>query len=168
MARVDYCIELCRELERVAGEAPLEIPYRKPRYDTGDVLELDFTTVWPETDGHARFRVDKFVGGGFAGQVYRCTLDHVWLEADAPTDLREGGSYAIKIMLPPSRFSRKFRDLIYWLAFQAPFSAQVNRAACRAGLLWQKFSLLAAAGRPQPVERMWPPSPPTSSMSFRQ
>ena len=144
MAKVDYSVELCRELERVAAEADLELPYRKARYDSGDVLELDFTTVWPETEGNARFIVQKFVGGGFAGQVYRCTLDRVWLETDAPADLREGGTYAIKIMLPPSRFSCRFRDRVYWLGFQAPFSAQVNRAACRAGLLWQKFALLAA------------------------
>ncbi len=40
---------------------------------------------------------------------------------------------------PPSAFSRWFRNTTYWLAFQGPFSSQVNHGACRAGLLWQKL-----------------------------
>ena len=144
MGKVVYSIELCTELRRVAEETELQVYPRPLRYDAGDVLEIDFTTVWPETNGHARFRIEKFVGGGFAGQVYCGVLERVWLDSDTPDELREGGIYALKIMLPPSRFSRKFRDRIYWLAFQAPFSSQVNRAACSAGLLWQKFTLKAA------------------------
>jgi len=154
MGRTVYSVELCSELRRVAEEAELEIRPRPLRYDSGDVIETDFTTVWPETGGHARFRIEKFVGGGFAGQVYRGVLERVWQDEDTPRELRQGGVYALKIMLPPSRFSRRFRDFIYRLGFQAPFSAQVNRAACRAGLLWQKFALKGAGvefGRPDAV-----------------
>jgi len=136
----EYSTELCRELCRRADDPRLKIRYRPERYEAGDVLELALTTVWPETQGHGRFLIEKFVGGGFAGQVYRCRV----LALDIPRDearlnLRENDICAVKIMIPPTRLARVFRDSIYWLGFQGPFSAQVNRAACRAGLLWQKL-----------------------------
>ena len=142
----DYSVALCRELLDQVRAADLAWRPRRRRYEPGDVLELDFLTVWPEVEGHGRFRIDKFVGGGFAGQVYLCRLEHVELQAEAgDAPLSPGGLYAVKILVPPSAFSRRFRDLVYWLGFQAPFSGQVNRGACRAGLLWQKLARLASA-----------------------
>jgi len=85
------------------------------------------------------------VGGGFAGQVYRCRLEALELaEASVDAELNVGGIYAVKIMIPPSRFSARFRDIVYRLAFQAPFSAQVLQSACRSGLLWPKLLRLAS------------------------
>jgi len=146
--RGKYSVEFCNELIERIRSAELEIGYRRTRYDKGDVLEIDFSTVWPEVNGHGRFRIEKFVGGGFAGQVYPCILEKLSF-ADGVSDaerfgLVEGGRYALKIMIPPTRFTRRFRDLLYWLGFQAPFSAQINQGACRGGLLWQKLSRLAA------------------------
>ena len=116
------------------------MPFRLSRYEKGDVLDLDFTTVWPEEEGHGRFVVTKFAGGGFAGQVYQCRLESLSeAEKMADHELAEGKVYAIKIMVPPSRFSKLFRDIIYWLGFQGPFSSQVCEAACKSGLLWQKL-----------------------------
>ncbi len=142
MAKVVYSRELCGELLEARKKAALSLSFQPARYEDGDVLSIDFTTVWPEIEGHGQFLIQKFVGGGFAGQVYRCELKE--LTGDFP-ELRPGGIYGVKIMIPPTGFSRIFRDILYWLGFQTPFSAQVNRSACRAGLLWQKVSRLAGA-----------------------
>jgi hypothetical protein len=94
-----------------------------------------------------RLAVEKFVGGGFAGQVYRAKL----LEAatlDGPiVGLEVGGTYAVKVLIPPSAKARRFRDFLYNLGFQSPFLLQVNPSAIRAGALWQKFIRRAAGLR---------------------
>ena len=58
-----------------------------------------------------------------------------------------GGVYALKILVPPSGLSKRFRDGIYRLGFQAPFALQVNPQAARAGALWQKVIRRAAGVR---------------------
>jgi hypothetical protein len=140
MAKKQYSIELVKELRERIKSANLLLPFRPSRYEKGDALDLSFTTVWPEESGHGRFTVEKFAGGGFAGQVYQCRLASLDdSETMAEHGLTEGGVYAVKIMIPPNRFSKVFRDVIYWLGFQAPFSAQVCESACKSGLLWQKL-----------------------------
>ena len=59
--------------------------------------------------------------------------------------LETGGTYALKVLLPPKGFARIFRSVIFYLAFQGPFAPQVNPTAARAGALWQKFIRRAAA-----------------------
>ncbi len=145
MAKVDYSQELCRELDRTAQDPVLLMRHRPLRYEADDVLELDLTTVWPEQVCRGRFRILRFVGGGFAGQVYRAVLEGIAPAEVVVPELVPGNVYALKILVPPTRFARFFRNLVYWLGFQAPFSAQVNQAACRAGLLWQKLVRHAAA-----------------------
>ncbi|MBM4148029.1 MAG: hypothetical protein FJ224_03195 [Lentisphaerae bacterium] len=139
-----YSVQLCRTLDAEAGSARLELPFRRRRYEPGDILNLDCTAVWPEGRFGAAFRVQKFVGGGFAGQVYRCVLESVRGDASRVPALREGGVYAVKIQLPASRFSRRFRDMLYAIGFQSPFSPQLNEQSCRAGLLMQKLVGMAA------------------------
>ncbi len=147
MAKIEYSKTLCGALIERIRRIPLHMPYRLRRYESGDLLSLALTTAWPETPGEATFRVEKFVGGGFAGQVYRCALESVSLaDGDAAAHgLVKGRVYAVKILVPPGRFAVMFRNLIYWIAFQAPFSAQVLPSACRSGLLWPKVLRLAAA-----------------------
>jgi len=93
----------------------------------------------PPKSGSVKIRIEKFIGGGFAGQVYKIRI----LKLDTPegpiAGLTENHAYALKILIPPSGFARLFRNFIYGLAFQGPFSLQVNPAAARAGALWQKF-----------------------------
>jgi len=143
MGKVAYSPEVCRALMQRASDPDLELRYRPAHYDGGDALDLQLTTVWPEAQGRGRFRIQKFVGGGFAGQVYRCVVESLELPAQARGPLAVGMTCAVKILIPPTGFSRAFRDALYWLGFQAPFSAQVNAAACRTGLLWQKLCRLA-------------------------
>ncbi len=140
MGKIKYSSELCKELTHVAEDPQLKIRHRPVRYENGTVLPIEITGVFPAITGTAELTVDKFLGGGFAGQVYRCKLTELHL-ADEGTipGLEKGMLYAIKIVIPPSSFSRWFRNTTYWLAFQGPFSSQVNYGACRAGLAWQKL-----------------------------
>ncbi len=114
------------------------------RHDVGEELTYDVIGVVPTRPARVRLKIDKFVGGGFAGQVYRVKL----LDIDAPQGpldgLEVGRDYAMKILLPLSRFSRLFRKAVYWVGFQGPFQLQVNPTAARAGALWQKFIRRAA------------------------
>ena len=140
MAKKNYSSELCTELERIAHDPRLEITHRPTRYENGTVLPIDITGVYPAIGGKAELTIDKFLGGGFAGQVYRCRLTGLALpDGCMIPGLETGRLYAVKIVIPPSAFSRWFRNTTFWLAFQGPFSSQVNHGACRAGLLWQKL-----------------------------
>ncbi|HAS81127.1 MAG TPA: hypothetical protein DCS43_00230 [Verrucomicrobia bacterium] len=146
MAKIEYSKTLCGELIARIRRGALHISYRLRRYESGDTLKLALTTAWPEVPAKATFRVEKFVGGGFAGQVYRCVLESIALSKGGAEahGLTMGKVYAVKILVPPGRFAVMFRNLIYWIAFQAPFSAQVLPSACRSGLLWPKVLRLAA------------------------
>jgi hypothetical protein len=89
--------------------------------------------------------VQRFVGGGFAGQVYQVRLLDLSIDGDPIAGLTVGHSYAVKILKPPAGFANAFRNLLYFLAFQSPFSAQVNPTAMRVGVLWQKLIRRAVA-----------------------
>lgn len=135
----DYSPEVCRKLEQeIAAAGPLRL-YRPTRYDPGKVLDVEVTGVCPSNRARARMVVERFVGGGFAGQVYRVRLEQLDLSEGSIEGLEAGRSYAVKILIPPSRFSQLFRNTIYGIAYQGAFSAQVNVAAARAGVLWQKL-----------------------------
>jgi hypothetical protein len=134
-----YSVEICKQLEKKFGDCGLHRPMRIGRYDSGDELVYNVTGVGQAATARVHLTIEDFVGGGFAGQVYRVKI--VDIEAnDAPIEgLEAGRSYAMKILVPPSSFSRLFRNMLYWVGFQGPFQLQVNPAAARAGALWQKF-----------------------------
>ncbi len=69
-----YDHDTMRGLHRLLNRAKLH--YRRPpkRYEPGKVLEVSIHGVCPAVSGRARFRLEAFAGGGFAGQVYRATL----------------------------------------------------------------------------------------------
>lgn len=144
MAGLSYSIDYCRDLLNVIREARLEVPSVPTRYEKGDILDLEFVTVWPEKAGRGTFRIEKFVGGGFAGQVYRCRLVSIEMKDGSAPCLKKDAICAVKIMLPPEQGARSFRDFLFGIGYQSAFGAQVHESACRAGLLWQKLSRLAA------------------------
>ncbi len=117
-------------------------PLRTARYDSG--AELTFETTIVETADKVRLTllVEQFVGGGYAGQVYKVKVTQI--DGKAPQGLAVGGTYAMKILIPPSTFGKLFRNALYWVGFQGPFQQQVNPTAARAGALWQKFIRRAA------------------------
>ena len=129
-------------LQRIAS-ADLLRPYSPTCHEPGDVLRVRATGVFPAVEADLELEVLKQIGGGFAGQVYKTRL--IAQHGGAIEGLREGELYAVKIIIPPSRFSQLFRDAIYAAAFQGAFSAQVNHDAVRAGALWQKLIRHGAA-----------------------
>jgi len=146
----EYSVEVCRELEGKFAAAGLHRPMRIARYEPGAELTYEVTSVAEGIKAAVTLKVEKFVGGGFAGQVYQVRILGIQAEnsADGQIEgLRVGGLYAMKILIPPSRFSCLFRDLLYWIGFQGPFQLQVNPAAARAGAIWQKFIRRAAKTR---------------------
>jgi hypothetical protein len=136
-----YNLDVNKKLEKVFADSNLLRKMRVSRYDAGMVLSYNVQSLDDNKNGNIKLRIEKFVGGGFAGQVYRVTL----LENEQNINsLIVGNTYAIKILIPPSGFSKIFRDAIYWIGFQGPFQLQVNPAASKAGALWQKFIRRAA------------------------
>ncbi len=141
----EYCVEVCRELESQFQALDLHRPMRIVHYEAGTELTYDVRAVGEDASARVRLEIDKFVGGGFAGQVYRVKVLEVDSDSAAPTSLEVDKVYAMKILIPPSGFSLLFRNVLYWIGFQGPFQLQVNPTAARAGALWQKFIRRAAA-----------------------
>lgn len=142
----NYSVDVCNQLKARVHEAKLHRPLRIDRYDSGDELTVAAKAVGSKKEANVRVRIEKFVGGGFAGQVYQIHI----LSIDSAASLeglRPEGIYAMKILIPPSAGSCLFRNALYWAGFQGPFQLQVNPAAARAGALWQKFIRRAAAIR---------------------
>jgi hypothetical protein len=134
---VEYSVKVCKELEKKCRLAGLHRPVRVARYDSGTELVYDVTEIAKPNSAKVRLVVEEFVGGGFAGQVYKVKiLDIEGGPIDGP---KVAGTYAMKILTPPSGFACLFRNVLYWIGFQGPFQLQVNPAAIRAGAIWQKF-----------------------------
>ena len=134
-----------RSLEKLYAECRLVRPFRRAAYDPGDRLEYEVTGVVPARRARLTVEVERFVGGGFAGQVYRVVVLGIDGAEGGIEGLEVGGHYAIKILSPPSGFARLFRNLLYFLGYQSAFSAQVLPQAVRTGVLWQKLIRRAMA-----------------------
>ncbi|UCH85372.1 MAG: hypothetical protein JSW50_06715, partial [Candidatus Latescibacterota bacterium] len=146
---IDYSVDIQSQLEEKLLGTRLHRPVRLDHYETGTELTYEVTGVPNARTASVHLVVDKFVGGGFAGQVYRVKVLDIQSDAGptAVPGLEVGGMYAMKILIPPSRFSRFFRNILYWLGFQGPFQLQVNPAAARAGALWQTLIRRGAQAR---------------------
>lgn len=148
MKKISYSPDLCKQLYTTANDPSLKIKHRRVRYEAGEELHLRITGVHPAVEGDAVLQVEKFLGGGFAGQVYRCRISSLtFIGGESIDGLRTGLQVAVKIIIPASPFAQWFRNIVFWLAFQGPFSAQVNRGACRSGLIMQKLIRRAAKQR---------------------
>jgi hypothetical protein len=141
---VAYSVETVRKLQDRFRGLNILRPLRVGRYEPGTALEFELRGVIPAGRAAARFEVIRFVGGGFAGQVYKVKLLELSPNKGEVRGLEPGGVYALKVLIPPSGLAKKIRDLFYGFAFQGPFSLQVNPAAGRAQALWQKFIRRAA------------------------
>jgi hypothetical protein len=136
---IEYSIKACRMLEQLFRSQKILRPQRIKRYDPGTELSYEIKGVAPARTGRLKLEVEKFVGGGYAGQVYKVKALAVETPEGPLEGLDVGHSYAMKIFTPPTGLAKLFRNIIYAIAFQGPFSLQVNSAAVRAGALWQKF-----------------------------
>ena len=102
MAKINYSKTLCARLFTEANYPDLKTGHRITRYEIGDELRIDLQGVHPAIEGTGTLVIDKFLGGGFAGQVYRCRLSELSLPENEPIDgLEKGKLYAIKIIIPP-------------------------------------------------------------------
>ena len=145
-----YSIETCKQLEAAFRKADLHRPMRIGHYDSGTELDYEITFIDSADTAIVSVLIEKFVGGGFAGQVYKVVLTNLQVNGQVEPSaggLEIGGSYAMKILIPPSAGANFFRNFVYALGFQAPFQLQVNPTASRAGALWQKFIRAAAQHR---------------------
>jgi hypothetical protein len=127
------------ELEKEFRDTALHRPMHVDRLEAGTELEYEITGVADAIKGVVRLVIEKFVGGGFAGQVYQVTVLDFRSDTGPITGIEPGNVLAMKILIPPSAFSRLFRNTVYWVGFQGPFQLQVNPAASRSGAIWQKF-----------------------------
>ena len=141
----EYSVEICNKLQAIFRSALLYREMHVERYDPGTERVYHVRAVAGSGAGRIRLIVQKFVGGGFAGQVYQVKVVEIVTPDGLFAGLKVGGVYAMKILIPPSRRSRFFRNALYWIGFQGPFQLQVNPAAARAGALWQKFFRRAAS-----------------------
>jgi hypothetical protein len=134
-----YSGDVVRELKERFRAESLFRPLRLGRYEPGEVLGYDIRGVWPSRPAHVRLSIERHVGGGFAGQVYRVRVLDIESPEGPIEGLEPGRTCALKILVPVSGFGRFIRNLLYGIGFQAPFAPQVNPDAARAGALWQKF-----------------------------
>ena len=135
----EYSVQVIRKLEEEFRGCALHRPMRIARYEPGAGLAYDVTGVGQTGTARVHLVIEDFVGGGFAGQVYRVKILSIEAGDEPIEGLEVGRVYAMKILVPPSCFSRLFRNLLYWVGFQGPFQLQVNPAAARAGAIWQKL-----------------------------
>ncbi len=140
----DYSTGFCRTLTEKFHRAGLHRPMRIDRYDAGTQLIYDVTSVEDDSNAKVHLVIEKFVGGGFAGQVYKIRITKIEAPDETVGGLKNNSVYAIKILVPPTGFAKLFRNALYWIGFQAPFQLQVNPIAARSGALWQKFIRRAA------------------------
>jgi len=138
-ADADRVIQACRTLSEKFSALNLYRPLHRRRHEEGAVLEYEVNAVDTGSKARIRVNIEAFVGGGFAGQVYRVKVLDIENATGPIGSLSVGGTYALKIMVPPGGFSRFFRNLLFRIGFQGPFQLQVNPVAVRAGALWQKF-----------------------------
>ncbi|MEJ2282558.1 MAG: hypothetical protein P8X85_03075 [Desulfobacterales bacterium] len=88
-----------RELEKEFKQLELHRPLQLERYETDSQLTYDIITVEKSLKATIQLKIKKFVGGGFAGQVYQVEITDIESETGATIDnLGVGGIYAMKIL----------------------------------------------------------------------
>lgn len=144
-ANAAYDVKICNRIKEKFFEQELFRPMRIGRYDSGDRLTYTVNSVSENSEARVDLEIIKFVGGGFAGQVYKIKVIDITNSDDHTSfPIQKGNTYAMKILIPPSGFSRIFRNVLFRIGFQGPFQLQLNPAAVRAGAIWQKFIRKAA------------------------
>ena len=67
----EYSVETVKKLQEKVRAAKLHRPMRISRYDPGTELTYNVSTLEKTGTAKVHLLVEKFAGGGFAGQVYR-------------------------------------------------------------------------------------------------
>ncbi|MBM3298090.1 MAG: hypothetical protein FJY83_10900, partial [Candidatus Aminicenantes bacterium] len=74
---VPYSAGTVRELARLYAGHEVLRPFRIRCHEPGAVLEVGLRGVFPGGRADVRLEVERFVGGGYAGQVYKVRLTDV-------------------------------------------------------------------------------------------
>ncbi|MHC4122875.1 MAG: hypothetical protein ACYSSI_04815 [Planctomycetota bacterium] len=97
---VDYSIEVCKKLEKKIERYNLYRPKRISRYEEGTELCYEVEGIESGKDGRVYMTVERFVGGGFAGQVYKVRVTKIQAEGGPVTGqsgCSQGGGTLAKI-----------------------------------------------------------------------
>ncbi len=109
----EYNAEVCKSLSGDFAALDLHRPMRISRYEVGQELSYEVTSVAGAEKALVNLSIEKFVGGGFAGQVYQVKILNID-SANEINSLQVGQIYAMKILIPPSNFSKIFRNFIFY------------------------------------------------------
>lgn len=124
-------------------------------YVSGETVGAEVKGLAGLVKGQTYFEIGRYVGSGFAGQVYQARPQN--------PDLSDGHPWvALKVLRPRPRWKEMFRDALFRVCFQAPFAPRLRESALRAGLIWQELLRLAAAATfdqsdliPRPLGYYW-------------
>jgi hypothetical protein len=105
-------------------------------YLPGETVQTELVGLDGQPAGQAAFTIEAYAGSGFAGQVYRARPGSGWPYP---------GEAALKVLRPRPAWKQAFRDLMFWVSFQALFAPRLRETAVRAGLAWQEILRVAAA-----------------------
>ena len=70
----DYSSQMIQQIEQAFSGLNLHRPMRVERYEAGRQLDYSLCPLLPAGEVTARLRIERFVGGGFAGQVYQIRI----------------------------------------------------------------------------------------------
>ena len=88
---VEYSVEVCKELENKFRSAEVLRPMRINRFDQGDKLTYSVTGLKWSNTARVHLVIEKFVGGGFAGQEYKVKIFDTSAEGEQLKGLETGG-----------------------------------------------------------------------------
>ena len=87
---MEYSLEVYKELENEIRQAALHKPMAVKRYEVGTELFYDVKAVARANECRVHLVVEKFVGGGFAGQVYQVRLLNIEPKSASIDGLKAG------------------------------------------------------------------------------
>lgn len=124
-------------------------------YVSGETICAELKDLDGQAKGLFCFAIERYVGSGFAGQVYQARPQSLEWDESHPW-------VALKVLRPRPRWKELFRDTLFRLSFQSPFAPRIREPALRAGLIWQALLRLAANTTlnqadliPQPLGYYW-------------
>ena len=95
----EYSVIVSKNLEKQFKKQSLHRPMRIERYEPGTELVYYAKAVDGKESGNVSLHIEKFVGGGFAGQVYRVRVTNMDVQGASMGGIQKGGIYAMKKLL---------------------------------------------------------------------
>jgi len=93
---VEYSVDTIRRLEKTFFLQKVSRPLRIQRYDPGTELEYVIKGINPAIQAQVKLMVENFVGGGYAGQVYKVRVLELITPEGPIEGIQTNKSYAMK------------------------------------------------------------------------